>query len=239
MVSLSYVGGQSYADGIFQSNGPATRARGFATSSANIAFQIGHPGLATVARTMTTGDLDPAPSIPPEWTEEHFIVTALMESMAGRDVSSANRLLQDLRTDNTITLVEDRSAAIQQGLADFDAVSLTDSVLPGEFYPGAHDYVLDIDDYCIERGTRDQPESERAEMERFHQTRLEEDAAYLERRERVRTEMEAIRQRAMAEGRRLDRVRAEERRRARVNVFDEDLEEWSSTVWPDEERSQQ
>lgn len=197
---------------MLQKSNNTTQRRGMATN-ANTAFHIGHPGLATVAKTMTTGTLDP-PHMPPEWVEEHEVVRQLMEAEGRIDLALASRHDSDL--------------------ANKDIEPVTDARHPDEFYPGASDYNFDIDDYCISRGGVDEMEAEQMILEAFHRERMEEDRRMLENRERARFEMELIRERAMAEGERRGLVRESERVRTPVNPFDAVLEEWANLEWPDE-----
>lgn len=182
---------------------------------------------------MTTGTLDAIPPvssdmaaalvvpetpIPTEWAEEHYIVEELMRNAGRGDLVLASRHDSGLVYENP------------------DAV--TDARHADEFYPGASDYNFDIDDYCISRGGFDASEAERIALEIFHQQRLEEDRINLEQRAQARFAMELMQERAMKERRRLDKVKADEEARARVNPFDSVLEEWTNTQWPDEQLRQ-
>lgn len=156
---------------------------------------------------MTTGTLDPiTPHVPTEWLDEHVLAEALL-----------NAIQQEALT-----------------LASEGLDSVTDARHPDELYPGASDYNFDIDDYCISRGGMDESEAERMELERYHRERTEEDRIMLENRERAQFELQLMIERAMEERHRLDRIAAEEQARARVNPFDDVLNEWADVEWPDE-----
>ena len=203
-------------------------------TTANTAFHISHPGLAIVAKTMTTGTLDAAPPpasssatagpsdpvipVPTEWAEEHFIVEQLMKDAGWQNSALASR--------------------IDTGVAPEVLEPVTDTRHADEFYPGAYDYNLDIDDYCISRGGFDASEDERIALEMFHQRRLEEDRINMEQRSRARAAMELARTLAIIARERSDRLRAEERARGRGNPFDSELAEWETREWPNEQPHQ-
>ena len=180
-----------------------------------------------VAKTMTTGTLDaalpfsanstvdyldPVTPIPSDWAEEHFVVEELIKAARRSDLGLAS--------------------SYEAGLTSEDVESVTDARHSDEFYPGAHEYNFDIDDYCISRGGFDESEAERIALEEYHQARLEEDRITAENRERARFEMSLIAERAMAERRRLDRAAIDQ---AQIEALNASIEQWTSVEWPDEQ----